>query len=142
MPWSWWSQTNHPFPSRTPSFAASWAKKKRASGASLGISPSARPARRPSSTSNYDAALLDLRDQIAAARLEDIPPLIEQMERLQSLAIGGAAPMVTGRSTPRSPYFAHLVLAEGDRRREVLIGRSTTWIPIPAFGSWTGAMHR
>ncbi len=82
-----------------------------------------RPAR---STTSYDAALLDLRDQIASARLEDIPPLVEQMERLQSLAnwrrtANGSAAAVD----PKSPYFAHLVLVEAGRSREVLIGRAT-----------------
>jgi DNA helicase-2/ATP-dependent DNA helicase PcrA len=81
---------------------------------------------RPDETPAYDRDLVDLRDQIANARLEDVPPLIEQMERLQSLAArrrrssnGNAA------VDRRSPYFGHLVLEEGPRRREVFIGRST-----------------
>jgi DNA helicase-2/ATP-dependent DNA helicase PcrA len=74
--------------------------------------------------SDYDTQLLALRDEIATARLEDVPPLIEQMERLQTLAARrrGAA---DGFVDPRSPYFGRLVLQEGERRREVLIGRST-----------------
>ncbi|MEM6961851.1 MAG: hypothetical protein AAF550_08935, partial [Myxococcota bacterium] len=34
---------------------------------------------------DYEAELLNLRDQIRDARLEDIPPLIEEMERLQQV---------------------------------------------------------
>ena len=72
----------------------------------------------------YDERLLDLRDQIAAARMEDVPPLVQEMERLQALA----GRLRTVEETPvdtASPYFGRLVLEEGTRRREVLIGRST-----------------
>jgi len=84
------------------------------------------PSDRPSSSvsANYEARLLDLRDQIGSARLEDVPPLVQEMERIQSL-------MVHRRDTsvvtvdPRSPYFGRLVIEEGEKRREVLIGRGT-----------------
>jgi DNA helicase-2/ATP-dependent DNA helicase PcrA len=72
----------------------------------------------------YDERLLDLRDQIAAARMEDVPPLVQEMERLQALA----GRLRTVEETPidaSSPYFGRLVLEEGSRRREVLIGRGT-----------------
>jgi DNA helicase-2/ATP-dependent DNA helicase PcrA len=72
----------------------------------------------------YDERLIDLRDQIAAARMEDVPPLVQEMERLQALA----GRLRTVEETPidrTSPYFGRLVLEEGSRRREVLIGRST-----------------
>src|SRR5262245_61912991 len=68
---------------------------------------------------DYDARLLDLRDQIAAARLEDIPPLVQEMERLQSLATRLRQVNET-EVDPRSPYFGRLVLEENGRRREVL----------------------
>src|SRR5690606_7026381 len=68
--------------------------------------------------------LLALRDQINEARLEDIPPLIEEMERLSEVA-ARRAKVTEGVVDPRSPYFGRLVLEEGDRKREVLIGRST-----------------
>jgi DNA helicase-2/ATP-dependent DNA helicase PcrA len=73
---------------------------------------------------DYEARLLDLRDQISGARMEDVPPLVQEMERLQSL-------MVHRRDTnavtvdPRSPYFGRLVIEEGPKKREVLIGRGT-----------------
>jgi DNA helicase-2/ATP-dependent DNA helicase PcrA len=76
------------------------------------------------SAADYEARLLDLRDQISSARLEDVPPLVQEMERLQSL-------MVHRRDTtavtvdPKSPYFGRLVIEEGPKKREVLIGRGT-----------------
>jgi DNA helicase-2/ATP-dependent DNA helicase PcrA len=73
---------------------------------------------------DYDAELLALRDQINEARLEDIPPLIEEMERLSEVAARRAR-VTEGVVDPRSPYFGRMVLEEGDRKREVLIGRST-----------------
>lgn len=75
-------------------------------------------------SADYESRLLDLRDQISSARLEDVPPLVQEMERLQSL-------MVHRRDTtavtvdPRSPYFGRLVIEEGPKKREVLIGRGT-----------------
>jgi DNA helicase-2/ATP-dependent DNA helicase PcrA len=84
-----------------------------------------RPSERPTvASADYESRLLDLRDQISSARLEDVPPLVQEMERLQSL-------MVHRRDTtavtvdPRSPYFGRLVIEEGPKRREVLIGRGT-----------------
>ena len=73
---------------------------------------------------DYDAELIDLRDQINSARLEDVPPLIEEMERLQQVA-ARRAQVTTGHVDAGSPYFARMVLEEDGRKREVLIGRST-----------------
>lgn len=73
---------------------------------------------------DYDAELIALRDQINEARLEDIPPLIEEMERLTEVA-ARRAKVTEGHVDPRSPYFGRMVLEEGPRKREVLIGRST-----------------
>jgi DNA helicase-2/ATP-dependent DNA helicase PcrA len=82
---------------------------------------------------DYDAALVNLRDQIQEARVEDVPPLVEEMERMQQVA---ARRMRVTESLvdPASPYFGRLILEEDDpkarngqgtRRREVLIGRGT-----------------
>ena len=46
------------------------------------------------------------------------------MERLQSLA-ARRREAVESHVDARSPYFGHLLLEEGGRRREVLIGRGT-----------------
>jgi DNA helicase II / ATP-dependent DNA helicase PcrA len=72
--------------------------------------------------SDLDADLLSLRDQIAEARAEDLPPLIEQMTRLAALKgrLGG------GKSLPvdiASPYFAHMRLREHGKSRDVMIGK-------------------
>ncbi len=72
--------------------------------------------------SDLDADLLSLRDQIAEARAEDLPPLIEQMTRLAALKgrLGG------GKQLPvdiTSPYFAHMRLKEGGKVRDVMVGK-------------------
>ena len=73
---------------------------------------------------DYDAELIALRDQIREARLEDIPPLVEEMERLQQVA-QRRAKVTEGVADAMSPYFGRMVLEEEDRKREILIGRST-----------------
>ncbi|MCU0661264.1 MAG: ATP-binding domain-containing protein [Myxococcota bacterium] len=74
--------------------------------------------------SSYDEELLALRDAIAEARAEDIPPLVEHMTRLQALAAqrgqGETAPV-----DPRSPYFGHMRLREAEDTRDVLLGKRT-----------------
>jgi len=73
---------------------------------------------------DYDAELIALRDQIREARLEDIPPLVEEMERLQQVA-QRRAKVTEGVVDRMSPYFGRMVLEEDSRKREILIGRST-----------------
>ena len=73
---------------------------------------------------DYDADLLALRDQISEARMEDVPPLIQEMERLQQIA-NRRAQVSTAPADPLSPYFGRMVLEEGNRKREVLIGKAT-----------------
>jgi DNA helicase-2/ATP-dependent DNA helicase PcrA len=73
---------------------------------------------------DYDRELIDLRDQIAEAKPEDLPPLVEQMARLQGIA----ARRGRGRDLPidpMSPYFAHMRLCDkdGSKARDVLIGK-------------------
>ena len=71
---------------------------------------------------DIDRELIDLRDMIAEAKPEDLPPLVEQMTRMAALRarLGGS------RSLPvdvQSPYFAHMVLREGGKSRDVLVGK-------------------
>ncbi len=74
----------------------------------------------------YNAQLISLRDQIKEARGEDLPPLIEDMERLQGLLNRRLANRSAGPGVdPANPYFGRLVLDEGTRVREILIGRAT-----------------
>ena len=73
--------------------------------------------------------LMLLRDEIAEARLEDVPALVAQMERLQGVA-GTRAALQTVLVDPQSPYFGHLRLREnvagrGQVERDVFIGRTT-----------------
>jgi DNA helicase-2/ATP-dependent DNA helicase PcrA len=79
----------------------------------------------PPPTADYEEQLLSLRDQIAAARLEDVPALVQQMERLSGIAARRAENVVEPVD-PRSPYFGHLRLRESGRgERDVLIGKTT-----------------
>ena len=73
---------------------------------------------------DYDQELLSLRNQIQEARLEDVPPLIEEMERLTEVA-ARRGKVVEGAIDSNSPYFGHLILEENDKKREVLIGKAT-----------------
>jgi DNA helicase II / ATP-dependent DNA helicase PcrA len=87
-----------------------------------------RQARRVGRT-DYDKELVALRDEIGEARLEDVPALIAQMERLQAVA-ARRAEVPRGHVDLRSPYFGRIVLQEGEKKREVLIGRSTYLDPL------------
>src|SRR5512141_3498157 len=55
--------------------------------------------------------LLALRDEIGEARLEDVPALVAQMERLQEVSLTRAE-LQTMLVDPSSPYFGHLRLRE------------------------------
>ncbi len=71
---------------------------------------------------DYDEALIALRDQMAEAKPEDLPALVEQMTRTAAIAQrygkGRDLPV-----DPTSPYFAHMRLDEQGKTRDVLIGK-------------------
>ena len=74
-----------------------------------------------SQRSSDDARLLELRENVAAAKPEDLPSLFDQMHQI------GALRAQRGRGTVGSidgacPYFGHLRLVEDGKRRDVLIG--------------------
>jgi DNA helicase-2/ATP-dependent DNA helicase PcrA len=74
---------------------------------------------------NDDNALLTLRDQIATARLEDVPALMAQMEQVAAVASSRSKGPVEPIN-PSSPYFGRLRLNErGKGVRDVLIGKTT-----------------
>ncbi len=79
-------------------------------------------------SADYDAELIALRDAMVEARPEDLPPLVEQMTRIQSLAaqrgLGDEIPV-----DPASPYFGHLGLEEAGKIRDVLLGKHTYLSP-------------
>jgi DNA helicase II / ATP-dependent DNA helicase PcrA len=77
----------------------------------------------------YGDEMVSLRDEISEARLEDVPALVAQMERLQGVALT-RADLQTILVDPAAPYFGHLRLREqvpgrGAVERDVLIGRAT-----------------
>jgi DNA helicase-2/ATP-dependent DNA helicase PcrA len=68
-----------------------------------------------------EVRLLELRDEVAVAKPEDLPMLFEQMHHLGALRAqrGRGA---QGFVDSKAPYFAHLRLIENEKRRDVLIG--------------------
>ncbi len=67
------------------------------------------------------SALIELRDALAEAKPEDQGSILEQMHRIEALSRQrgkGDTPPVDRKS----PYFGHLRLEEGGKRRDVLIG--------------------
>ena len=67
-------------------------------------------------------AMIELRDALAEAKPEDQGSLLEQMHRIEALSRQRGK----GDSPPvdrKSPYFGHMRLEEGGRRRDVLIGQ-------------------
>ncbi len=68
-----------------------------------------------------DARLLELRDDVAVAKPEDLPALFEQMHTLGALRAQRGKGQA-GAVDRQSPYFGHLRLVEDGKRRDVLIG--------------------
>jgi hypothetical protein len=100
--------------------AAATAIDRRRAG--RGVGPDGRPRR-------FDDELVALRDEIGEARLEDVPALVAQMERLQEVSLTRAE-LQTVLIDRQSPYFGHLRLQErvagrGVVERDVFIGRAT-----------------
>jgi DNA helicase-2/ATP-dependent DNA helicase PcrA len=66
-------------------------------------------------------SLIELRDALAEAKPEDQGSILEQMHRIEALSRQRGK----GDNPPidrKSPYFGHLRLEEGGKRRDVLIG--------------------
>lgn len=83
-----------------------------------------RPSK-PPPIGDYEADLISLRDQIAVARMEDVPALVQQMERVAGIAAKRAENVVEAVD-PKSPYFGHVRLKDEDKPvRDVLIGKTT-----------------
>ncbi|HXJ22941.1 MAG TPA: ATP-binding domain-containing protein [Polyangia bacterium] len=93
------------------------------------LSTHAAPADPAPARRGYADEMVALRDEIGEARLEDVPQLVAQMERLQGVSLT-RADLQTILVDPASPYFGHLRLREevpgrGVVERDVLIGRAT-----------------
>ncbi|MDD5307212.1 MAG: ATP-binding domain-containing protein [Deltaproteobacteria bacterium] len=88
----------------------------------------ARTGRGTSTRPDYDAELVRLRDSVPETRTEDLPPLMEQMARVEALSMQHGR----GEEAPPDaacPYFGHLGLVEGRVERDVLIGKRTFLAP-------------
>lgn len=76
-----------------------------------------------------DRRMLELRDEMATAKPEDLPALLEQMHHLGALR-SHRGKGATGLVDRKSPYFGHLRLEETvsargrqtERRRDILVG--------------------
>lgn len=68
-----------------------------------------------------DARLLELRDEVAVAKPEDLPALFEQMHTVGAIR-AQRGKSVVGVIDRQSPYFGHLRLEEGGKRRDILVG--------------------
>jgi DNA helicase-2/ATP-dependent DNA helicase PcrA len=88
-----------------------------------------RTAREAAARRDYTDEMIALRDEIGEARLEDVPALVAQMERLQGVSLT-RGDLQTILVDPATPYFGHLRLREEVRgrgvvERDVLVGRAT-----------------
>ncbi len=81
----------------------------------------AAEARAAEPTGGDDVRLLELREEVAVAKPEDLPSLFEQMHHIGALRAQRGRGQNAGIDRA-SPYFGHLRLEEGGRRRDVLVG--------------------
>ncbi len=68
-----------------------------------------------------DARLLELREEVAVAKPEDLPALFEQMHTVGAIR-AQRGKSVAGFVDRASPYFGHLRLEEAGKRRDILVG--------------------
>lgn len=78
--------------------------------------------RAPQKRVRHDAELMALRDQIGEARNEDVAALLAAMIHTAGVARVDV-PKAAGMVDPQTPYFGHMRLEEGGRKRDVLIGK-------------------
>ena len=75
----------------------------------------------PVTKAGDDARMLELREEIAGAKPEDLPALFEQMHHIGALR-AQRGKSVVGSLDRNAPYFGHLRLEEEGKRRDILIG--------------------
>lgn len=84
--------------------------------------------RPPEQNVDVDAILVEmerLRDQMQTADHDERPGLLMQYERLGHLLEAAGRSHLEDRVDPEKPYFAHMRLREGDRERDVYLGKVT-----------------
>ncbi|HHO51134.1 MAG TPA: DNA helicase UvrD [Deltaproteobacteria bacterium] len=79
----------------------------------------------PPSEADIVAELLRLREEMPSAKAEDLGSLMEQFNRYHALLRQVREARERPQVDPDSPYFAHLRLREGDRSRDVFLGKAT-----------------
>jgi DNA helicase-2/ATP-dependent DNA helicase PcrA len=80
-----------------------------------------RPSALSAARETDDARLLELREEVAVAKPEDLPALFEQMHTVGAIR-AQRGKSVAGFIDRQSPYFGHLRLEEGGKRRDILVG--------------------
>ncbi len=76
----------------------------------------------PEEQRSYHDDIIELRDSISDARTEDLPAILAHMERLVLLAQQQQKIIMELPANRLNPYFAHIRLQEGNRKRDILIG--------------------
>ena len=72
--------------------------------------------------SDFADRLLNLREEAKSARAEDLPALFDQMNTQRALLEHNSE---SALPSVYSPYFAHLIIKEGDRIRHILLGHQS-----------------
>jgi len=79
----------------------------------------------PPSEADIVADLMRLRDELPTAKAEDRGSLMAQFDQQHALLRQVRASRARAQVDPGSPYFAHLTLSEGGKRRDILLGKAT-----------------
>lgn len=79
----------------------------------------------PPSEKEVVAELVRLREQMTAAKVEDKPAILQQYDQQFALLQQLRDSRERAQVDPDSPYFAHLRLREGDRQRDLFLGKAT-----------------
>ncbi|MEC9360653.1 MAG: 3'-5' exonuclease [SAR324 cluster bacterium] len=85
--------------------------------------------------------IIELRDSLAETLPEDVPAIMAQMERMVLLHAQQDSHNPSNGYNLDSPYFAHIVLSENNRVRNLLIGNQncfSTHLPCPIV-DWKNA---
>lgn len=89
------------------------------------VSLEERPYELPAREAEIVEELVRLREELPQAKEEDKPALLMQYDHQHAWLKQVRAAREVGVVDPDSPYFAHLRLIEGDRTRDVYIGKAT-----------------